>query len=227
MDGLVSFGAWLKHRRKALHLTQDALARQVGCAVVTIEKLEADARRPSTAVAERLAQVLEISPPDRGTFIKVARAELAGGSPAGLASRPTEPCPRHPAALAHPLDRPGPGRAGGVPPAAAARGAPRDADGAGRHRQDTPGAPGRRRRCATTSPTVSVFVDAGADRRCHPGGLGRRARPRRPRARAPAARREPHDLSAGQAAAAGARQLRAGARRGARSSPSCWPRRRG
>ena len=33
MDGTASFGQWLKQRRKALDLTQEALARRVGCAV--------------------------------------------------------------------------------------------------------------------------------------------------------------------------------------------------
>jgi len=31
MDQLVSFGHWVKRRRKALDLTQDALAQRVGC----------------------------------------------------------------------------------------------------------------------------------------------------------------------------------------------------
>ncbi len=37
-----SFGAWVRRRRKALDLTQAALAQRVGCAEVTIRKLEAD-----------------------------------------------------------------------------------------------------------------------------------------------------------------------------------------
>jgi transcriptional regulator with XRE-family HTH domain len=38
----LSFGAWLKRRRKALDLTQEALAQLVGCAGVTIRKYESD-----------------------------------------------------------------------------------------------------------------------------------------------------------------------------------------
>jgi transcriptional regulator with XRE-family HTH domain len=39
-----SFGAWLKLRRQALDLTQAELAQQVGCAEVTLRKLEAGVR---------------------------------------------------------------------------------------------------------------------------------------------------------------------------------------
>ena len=53
MREVPSFGAWLKRRRKALDLTQEALARLVGCAVVSIRKIEADEQRPSRQTAER------------------------------------------------------------------------------------------------------------------------------------------------------------------------------
>ncbi|MFL5806959.1 MAG: ATP-binding protein [Roseiflexaceae bacterium] len=75
MDALASFGRWLKSRRRTLDLTQDELARQVGCSVVTIRKLESDERRPSRQIAERLAVCLRIAPHERATFIGLARAE--------------------------------------------------------------------------------------------------------------------------------------------------------
>jgi predicted ATPase/class 3 adenylate cyclase len=77
MDDITSFGAWLKRRRQALGLTQDDLARQVGCAVATIRKIEADARRPSVQIATRLADLLALAPQDRAAFLHAARAELA------------------------------------------------------------------------------------------------------------------------------------------------------
>ena len=49
-----SFGHWLNERRKASDLTQDDLARQVGCAVITIKKIEANTLRPSKQIVERL-----------------------------------------------------------------------------------------------------------------------------------------------------------------------------
>src|SRR5688572_292910 len=49
----------------------------MGCAAETLRKIEADVRRPSRQIAERLAEALEIPPADRAAFIKAARAELA------------------------------------------------------------------------------------------------------------------------------------------------------
>jgi predicted ATPase/transcriptional regulator with XRE-family HTH domain len=75
MDLESSFGRWLRARRRALDLTQDDLARQVGCSVVTIRKLEADERRPSRQIAERLADCLKVAPDQRAAVITLARAE--------------------------------------------------------------------------------------------------------------------------------------------------------
>lgn len=77
MDRPVSFGYWLQRRRKSFDLTQQELARRIGCSVDTIKKIETDARRPSRQLAELLADQLEISDNERTAFIKAARAELA------------------------------------------------------------------------------------------------------------------------------------------------------
>jgi transcriptional regulator with XRE-family HTH domain len=77
MEHTPSFGYWLRRRRKALDLTQAALAQQVGCAAVTIRRIEADARRPSRQMAERLAECLLIAPTERSVFVEAARARLA------------------------------------------------------------------------------------------------------------------------------------------------------
>src|SRR4051794_9113704 len=76
MDTPVSFGLWLRQRRKQLDLTQEALAERVGCSVSAIRKIEGDERRPSREVAELLADCLQIEAKERSTFIKVARSEL-------------------------------------------------------------------------------------------------------------------------------------------------------
>ncbi|HEU5103414.1 MAG TPA: helix-turn-helix transcriptional regulator [Roseiflexaceae bacterium] len=73
MDLETSFGRWLRQRRRALDLTQDDLARQVGCAIITIQKLEADERRPSRQLAERLADQLMVAVDD-GVFCISPRA---------------------------------------------------------------------------------------------------------------------------------------------------------
>jgi DNA-binding XRE family transcriptional regulator len=46
----------------ARDLTQDDLAGQVDCSVVTIQKIDADARQPSRQITERLADSLRIAP---------------------------------------------------------------------------------------------------------------------------------------------------------------------
>jgi predicted ATPase/DNA-binding XRE family transcriptional regulator len=75
MNASVSFGQWLKQRRKALDLTREALAQRIGCAVVTLNKIEADERRPSHQLAELLAEHLNIPLDERPAFISFARAK--------------------------------------------------------------------------------------------------------------------------------------------------------
>jgi predicted ATPase/transcriptional regulator with XRE-family HTH domain len=72
----VSFGEWLKLRRKALDLTQAELAQRAGCSVHALRKIESGERRPSKQLAGLLANSLEIPPEEHTTFVKVARGEL-------------------------------------------------------------------------------------------------------------------------------------------------------
>lgn len=76
MEQDASFGAWLTRRRQSLHLQRTELAARIGCAVVTLRKIEADERRPSRQVAELLAEHLGIPAHDRDLFVRVARGEL-------------------------------------------------------------------------------------------------------------------------------------------------------
>ena len=73
---VTSFGHWVRRRRKALDLTQAALAQAVGCAVVTVKKIEWDERRPSLQMAERLADSLAIPTTEREQFLRLARGEF-------------------------------------------------------------------------------------------------------------------------------------------------------
>ena len=68
-----SFGYWLRRRRKALDLTQAALAQQVSCSQAAIKKIEAGERRPSRALALRLAQHLAIPAYEQAGFLEAAR----------------------------------------------------------------------------------------------------------------------------------------------------------
>jgi pimeloyl-ACP methyl ester carboxylesterase/DNA-binding XRE family transcriptional regulator len=76
MDEIVSFGAWVQQRRKALDLTQADLAKHIGCAVITIKKIEQDERRPSREIAELLAKHLLIPSPERDAFLRRARGQF-------------------------------------------------------------------------------------------------------------------------------------------------------
>lgn len=68
-----TFGTWLRLKRKSLDLTREALADRVGCSPATIRKLEAEERRPSSQMAERLAEILEIPPHEKDHFLQFAR----------------------------------------------------------------------------------------------------------------------------------------------------------
>ena len=76
MEQQTSFGEWLTRCRQSLHLQRAELAARIGCAAVTLRKIEADERRPSRQLAERLADELAIPPQWREVFIRVARGEL-------------------------------------------------------------------------------------------------------------------------------------------------------
>src|SRR5262245_33426802 len=69
-----SFGRLVKERRKTLDMTQEELARWVGCAVVTIKKIEGDTLRPSKQIAELLAEALDIPADERPAFVRFARS---------------------------------------------------------------------------------------------------------------------------------------------------------
>jgi predicted ATPase/DNA-binding XRE family transcriptional regulator len=67
------FGSWLRECRKALDVTRAELASQIGCAVITVKKIETTAQRPSKQMAERLANVLSIAPSELAAFVAFAR----------------------------------------------------------------------------------------------------------------------------------------------------------
>src|SRR5512143_3944869 len=71
-----TFGAWLRQQRTHLKLTREQLAERVGCSVALLRKIEDGERRPSTQIAELIANTLNIPEADRATFVRVARGEL-------------------------------------------------------------------------------------------------------------------------------------------------------
>lgn len=83
MQGTPDFRSWMRHIRAEQDLTQEALAERVGCSVETIRAFEAERRRPSRAMAERLADVLLLPSEQRKAFLRLARsfAEHASATP--------------------------------------------------------------------------------------------------------------------------------------------------
>ncbi len=75
MHTVASFADWVRQRRQLLGLTQAALAQQVGCALVTIKKIEQEARHPSREMAAVLADRLAIPAAQRATFFRLASGE--------------------------------------------------------------------------------------------------------------------------------------------------------
>ena len=71
----VSFGDWLKRRRSALGLTQEQLALQIHCSTSALRKFESEQRRPSAEVVEQLAEIFNISPDERESFLRFARGD--------------------------------------------------------------------------------------------------------------------------------------------------------
>ncbi len=93
----LSFGHWVQQRRKTLDLTQAELATRLGCAEVTLKKIEQDVRRPSRELSELLADHLAIALADREHFIAAARG--VGAPPALSVAAPAMPTPANDAPL--------------------------------------------------------------------------------------------------------------------------------
>jgi DNA-binding SARP family transcriptional activator/predicted ATPase/transcriptional regulator with XRE-family HTH domain len=77
MQEEIAFGTWLRRQRRALDLSQQAFARQVGCAAVTLRRIEAGTLKPSKELANLLLDKLGIPESERSQWISVARGFTA------------------------------------------------------------------------------------------------------------------------------------------------------
>jgi predicted ATPase/DNA-binding XRE family transcriptional regulator len=73
----VSFGEWLKRQRGALGLTQAQLAQKIGCSTIALRKIEAEDRRASESIVERLAEIFDVPVNERAAFLRFARGDWA------------------------------------------------------------------------------------------------------------------------------------------------------
>lgn len=87
-----SFGYWVRRQRKALDLTQKALAQRAACSAAMIRKIEAGERKPSSQLAAELAEALSVPSDRRETFVAAARG-LARVADLPLADEPLAESP--------------------------------------------------------------------------------------------------------------------------------------
>ena len=71
----VPFGEWLKRQRGAQGWTQRQLAQKLNCSTSTLRKMEAEARRPSVQVIDRMAEIFNIPQNRRKSFLQFARGD--------------------------------------------------------------------------------------------------------------------------------------------------------
>jgi predicted ATPase/transcriptional regulator with XRE-family HTH domain len=76
------FGGQVRQRRRALDLTQEALAERAGCSLEMIRKIEAGRARPSRQLAELLAAALAVPGAEQAGFVHAGRASAAATGPA-------------------------------------------------------------------------------------------------------------------------------------------------
>jgi len=72
-----TFGEWLQQQRRQRRLTREEFAKRVGCSVSALQKIEYGERRPSSQIAELMANCLDVPLEERLTFTRVARGELS------------------------------------------------------------------------------------------------------------------------------------------------------
>jgi non-specific serine/threonine protein kinase len=85
MQEEISFGVWLRKQRRALDLTRQAFADQVGCAEVTLRRIEAGTLKPSKELAGILLEKFGIPETERPQWISFARG-LSGFPPSSSPS---------------------------------------------------------------------------------------------------------------------------------------------
>jgi predicted ATPase/DNA-binding XRE family transcriptional regulator len=97
MENKMPFGNWLRKQRRALDLSQAAFADHVGCAEITLRRIEAGRLKPSKELAGVILEQLGIPEKERLQWISFARG-LSGIPPPSLPSS-TKPKSNLPASL--------------------------------------------------------------------------------------------------------------------------------
>jgi predicted ATPase len=73
MQEEISFGIWLRKQRREMDLSRQAFAAQVGCAEVTLRRIEAGTLKPSKELARILLEMLDIPKSEWEPWLSFAR----------------------------------------------------------------------------------------------------------------------------------------------------------
>ena len=73
MQEEISFGVWLRKQRRALYLTRHAFADRVGCAEVTLRRIENGSLKPSKELTLILLEKIGIPEHERPQWVAFAR----------------------------------------------------------------------------------------------------------------------------------------------------------
>ncbi len=103
MDDRAAFGQWLKQRRKALRLTQEALAARLSCSSAMVRKIEAGERAASPPIAALLAATLGVVAGERAAFVQFAGGLLSSDAAQRELWQTLHTAQPHPTNLAAPL----------------------------------------------------------------------------------------------------------------------------
>ncbi|MFN8381039.1 MAG: helix-turn-helix domain-containing protein [Anaerolineales bacterium] len=87
----LTFGVWLRKRRRDLDLTQQALADRAGCTRITLRRIEAGTLKPSEHLAETLLKLLGVPSQERKAWIEFARGSADHPEPAQSSQRTNLP----------------------------------------------------------------------------------------------------------------------------------------
>jgi DNA-binding SARP family transcriptional activator/predicted ATPase/transcriptional regulator with XRE-family HTH domain len=103
MQEEISFGEWLRRRRRALDLSRQAFADQVGCAQITLRRIEAGTLKPSKELASVLLEKLGIPEAEWLPWISFARG--SSGFPLSTTPSSNESATNLPAPITTFIDR--------------------------------------------------------------------------------------------------------------------------
>ena len=94
----IIFGEWVRQRRHILDLTQQELADQVGCARITLRRIESGGLKPSKALAKILLEKLGVPSTEHETWLQFARG-LSGFPGNSIDHSKSKPLTNLPASL--------------------------------------------------------------------------------------------------------------------------------